>query len=237
MHAHLNTLDRHTEFRWPHFKGVLFDLDGLLVDSERISRDCWLAAAQERGFDLAPIYHELVGRGAAETDRILAKELGSTQIVSELRAHKSVLFDLHVERHGVPLKPGASEILHRSKELGLKIALATGSTQAAAIQKLAKHPIRHLFDVEVFAGDVPRGKPHPDIFLHAAQKLEVIHDSCLVIEDSLAGMHAAQAANMRVVVVPDLVNVERAATTETVLVVSSLIEANQILSLKTEGSS
>jgi HAD superfamily hydrolase (TIGR01509 family) len=231
MSTDLNSLDQHSHFRWHRFQGVLFDLDGLLVDSERISRDCWLAAAQERGFDLTDTYPQLVGRGAAETDRILTTVLGSAEIVALLRARKSELFDLHVEHRGVPLKPGAQEILSRSKELGLKTALATGSMQAAAQQKLAAHSIRHLFDAEVFGADVQRGKPYPDIFLLAAQKITVAPESCLVLEDSVAGMTAAHAAQMRVVVVPDLVHVPHPETTETVLVVNSLHEADRILSL------
>jgi HAD superfamily hydrolase (TIGR01509 family) len=230
MHAQPHTSDAHTYFRWPRFTGVLFDLDGLLVDSERISRECWLSAAQERGLDLTSTYPQLIGRGMQETDRILTEVLGSAEKVVSLRVRKNELFDLHVARHGVPLKAGASEILQSSKKLGLKIALATGSTKAAAIQKLAKHSIRQLFDVEVFSGDAPRGKPHPDIFLLAAQKLAVAPDSCLVIEDSIAGMTAARAAAMRVVVVPDLVHVEQTETTDTVLIVNSLIEANHVLS-------
>jgi len=236
MRENLSSIDQHSQFRWSHFQGVLFDLDGLLVDSERISRDCWFSAARERGFNLAPLYPQFIGRGARETDQLLADALGSAELVSELRARKSELFDLHVNLHGVPLKPGAREILHRSKDLGLKVGLATGSMKSAAPQKIADHSIRHLFDVEVFGGDVSKGKPHPDIFLFASQKLNVVPDSCLVIEDSLAGMTAAKAARMRVVVVPDLVSIARTETTDTVLVVNSLIEANRILSIKAQPS-
>jgi HAD superfamily hydrolase (TIGR01509 family) len=219
--------------KWNNFSGILFDLDGLLLDSESVSRDCWELAASAQGLSMTDFYPELLGRGTAECDRIIADRLGPSISITELRARKDALQDRYIATNGIRLRPGAHNIVNQAKLSSLRIALATGSSQEAAAKKFTGHSIQHLFDVKVYGGDVSRGKPAPDIFLLAAERLGVAPSECIVLEDSIAGMTAAQAANMRAIVVPDLIPIDKQRNSESVLVVDSLFDAARVLGLDT----
>jgi beta-phosphoglucomutase len=216
-------------FEWSCIEGVLFDLDGLLLDSERVSRDCWYHAASELGISIVEIYPQLIGKGAAESDRILEGFFGAQVSIPALRQRKNELLTQVIETSGIPLKLGALEIIGKAKQLGWKTALATGSTKVWATKKLEGHSICRLFDAMVFRDEVDRGKPSPDIFLAATAKLEVAPEHCLVFEDSIAGMEAAYAAKMRVVVVPDLTRIDKTIASASALVLESLLEAAALI--------
>ncbi len=219
--------------RWSDYTGILFDLDGLLLDSESVSRECWQLAADAHGVSISSFYPELIGRGAAECDRIIVERLGPSISVTELRARKDALQDRYISEKGMSLMPGAHEIVTVAKRAGRRLALATGSSEEAAKRKFTGHTIQHLFDARVYRSDVLRGKPAPDIFLLAAEMLGLAPSECIVLEDSLAGMRAAQAANMRALIIPDLVHIDKAHSSGSVLVVDSLFDAARILGLET----
>jgi HAD superfamily hydrolase (TIGR01509 family) len=219
--------------RWSDYSGILFDLDGLLLDSEAVSHECWQLAANAHGVSITSFYPELIGRGTAECDRIIAERLGPSISITDLRARKDALQDRYINERGIPLRPGAHEILNQAKQSGRRMALATGSSQEGAAKKFTGHTIQHLFDVKVYGCDVSKGKPAPDIFLLAAERLGITPRECIVLEDSIAGMRAAQAANMRVLVVPDLIDIDGTHNSESIRVVDSLFDAARILGLDT----
>jgi len=209
---------------------VIFDLDGLLIDSERISRDIWNATAAEFGLELDHIYHRLIGTGVSRTDEILAEHFGSAEIVARIRVRKSAIEADFLAHNAIPLKPGAVETLTKARSCGLKSALATGSVGRSVEAKARAHDLVRHFDVLVCGDEVSRGKPAPDIFLEAASRLAVDPSACVVFEDSKAGVDAARAAGMRVVVVPDLVQFESSyLDLGGVVMVSSLFEAHPLL--------
>lgn len=216
-------------FQWVQIHAVIFDLDGLLIDSERISRQCWYQAAEEMGFSIEEFYPRLIGKGTSESDRLLQAAFGDQVNVPGLRRRKDQLFDEAVDRNEIRLKPGAHQLLSQSRANGLKVALATGSIQVVAERRLTGHTIDSYFDVTIFRDAVGRGKPAPDLFLAAATKLDVRPEHCLVFEDSIVGLQAAKAAQMRVVVVPDLVHIDSTENSESVLILKSLSEAAELL--------
>lgn len=195
------------DFMVPHRPAaVVCDMDGLLVDSERLERRVWQAAAGDHGVAMSDErFASFVGHPAEECDRLLGHYYGEAFDVSGFRATCDRRMRAIIEHEGVPLRPGALEWIEFVRDLGIPLGLATSSAPTLVRERLGDL-------VSVFAGvvtraDVARGKPHPDLYLAAAARLGVAPEASLALEDSPTGAQAALAAGMPVVVVPDLVPV------------------------------
>lgn len=183
---------------------VVCDMDGLLVDSERMERRVWQLVATELGIELSDErFATFVGHSGDRNDALLRHYFGETFDVPQFRdlCHRGMR--TLVESEGVALRPGAREWLAFVSELGIPLGLATSSGPAAVQERLGD--VLHLFDAVATRADVEHGKPHPDLYLEAAKRLRIAPETALALEDSPAGTQAALAAGMRVVVVPDLV--------------------------------
>ena len=183
---------------------VVCDMDGLLVDSERMERRVWQRVAQELGIDLSDErFATFVGHSGDRNDALLRHYFGEAFDVPRFRAmcHRG-MHDL-VEREGVTLRPGAREWLAFVSTLDIPLGLATSSGPAAVQERLGD--LLHVFAAVATRADVEHGKPHPDLYLEAARRLGIAPETAVAVEDSPAGTQAALAAGMRVVVVPDLV--------------------------------
>lgn len=183
---------------------VVCDMDGLLVDSERLERRVWQAAAIDHGIPMSDEqFLTFVGHGADECNRLLVSYYGAAFDVQAFRATCHRRMRALVDAHGVPLRPGARTWLRFVADRGIPLGLATSSGPALVRERLAD--LLPTFAAVVTREDVARGKPHPDLYLEAAARLGVAPDECLALEDSPTGARAALAARMSVVVVPDLV--------------------------------
>ena len=183
---------------------VVCDMDGLLVDSERLERRVWRAAAGDHGVEMSDeVFASFVGHPAEECDRLLGLYYGDVFDVSGFRAACHRGMRAIVEREGVPLRPGAREWIDFVRDLGIPLALATSSAPALVRERLGD--LVSTFSTVVTRADVARGKPHPDLYLEAAARLGIAPAESLALEDSPTGAQAALAAGMPVVVVPDLV--------------------------------
>ena len=183
---------------------VVCDMDGLLVDSERMERRVWQIVATELGIELSDErFATFVGHSGDRNDALLRHYFGEAFDVPRFRAmcHRGMR-DL-VECEGVALRPGAREWLAFVADLGIPLALATSSGPAAVQERLGD--VLHLFAAVATRADVEHGKPHPDLYLEASRRLGIAPHTALAVDDSPAGTQAALAAGMRVVVVPDLV--------------------------------
>ena len=188
----------------PRPAAVVCDMDGLLVDSERMERRVWQRVAQELCIELSDErFATFVGHSGDRNDALLRHYFGEAFDVPRFRAmcHRGMR-DL-VEREGVTLRPGAREWLAFVAALGIPLGLATSSGPVAVQERLGD--VLHLFAAVATRADVEHGKPHPDLYLLAARRLGIAPETALAVEDSPAGTQAALAAGMRVVVVPDLV--------------------------------
>jgi HAD superfamily hydrolase (TIGR01509 family) len=185
-------------------RAIVFDLDGLLIDSERVSKECWAKAGFALGVDVESLYDHVIGKGTIYSDNYLVSFFGDTFPIKEFRVLKDKLFEDELAAGHVPLQPGAKEVLIAARELHKKTALATGSLRETAQRRLAAHDLASLFDALVFGDEVEKGKPDPALFLLAAERLGVSPEQCLVLEDSIPGVKAAVAAGMRVGMVVDL---------------------------------
>lgn len=185
-------------------KHVIFDLDGILLDTEILYTRAIQAVVSEFGktFDWS-IKANMIGRDSREGAAYLVETLELPFSGSEMLARRRP----HLERMfpSVEEKPGAASFVGKLKERQVAMAVATSAERALTDLKLQRHPWFSLFD-QLVCGDDPgieRLKPAPDIFLLAAQKLGVSPADCVVLEDSPAGVDAALAAGMQVVAMPD----------------------------------
>ncbi len=185
------------------FRAVIFDLDGLLADSEPWWNQIDAKLLAEYGVTYRGEYH----RNVLGVSYKLAIEFYknafhlSAPIEELMRRRAEIATQFFANRVG--LFPLAKATLERLREMKLYLAVATSSVSASARPFLERTGIRRLFDVIVTGDEIERGKPHPDIYLITAEKLQVDSDNCLVVEDALAGIAAAKAANMRVAAIPD----------------------------------
>ena len=185
-------------------RAVIFDMDGLLLDSEPLYRITWQTAAAELGCLIDDdFYSKFVGRGTDEAELILLEHFGDALPLDEFRIRWKRDFDDRLSREPLPHKPGAIALLDRVDARGIPKALATSTPRALATRCLGDLTSR--FSIFAFGDEVEHSKPAPDLFLLAASRLGVAPDDCLVIEDSEAGVRAAHAAAMAVIMVPDLV--------------------------------
>ena len=187
------------------FKAVIFDLDGLMIDTERIAADAWLRAASDLGYALSEnVVHQMIGRTGSDSDAILRKNLGETVGLDELKARRLAYTDDHIMNVGIPLKAGLVEMLDFLDEKRVHKAVATSSTRERAVMKLRRTGLHERFPILISSDDVQCGKPAPDIYLKTSERLGVPPHHCLVLEDSDAGARSAHAAGMNVIIVPDL---------------------------------
>jgi HAD superfamily hydrolase (TIGR01509 family) len=183
---------------------VIFDMDGLMFDTERIYRDTWNRSAAETGFPIeGDLWGKLVGRNNRDCEATLIRAFGSGFDVGRFRERWKELWLGHVREHGVPVKPGLFELLDTLERRGIPRAVATSTDLELAEPTLHWGGVDGRFGRVVTGDEIERGKPAPDIFLAAASGLRVPPGDCVVLEDSNAGVAAGSAAGMRTLMVPD----------------------------------
>jgi HAD superfamily hydrolase (TIGR01509 family) len=191
-------------------KGVVFDMDGLLLASEERAKAAWQAAAVSMGLCLSDdAYVSMIGRSASDCDRVLIELIGRPELVDELRRTAYASYIREVEAVSIPLKLGVHETLDLLDELALPRAVATSTAEALARKKLERVGILDRLGTVIGGDQVEHGKPYPDIYLAACKRLGVEPLRCLAFEDSPAGIEAAHRAGLMTVLVPDLVQPDK----------------------------
>ncbi len=185
------------------FHAVIFDLDGVLADSEQWWNQIDAKLLAEHGVKYRGEYHrDVLGVSYQVAVEFYQNAFHISAPVEELmRRRGEIATDFFANRVG--LFSSAKTTLERLRKMKLPLALTTSSVSASAYPFLQRTGIKDFFRVIVTGDQVPRGKPYPDIYLQTSQKLRVPPDACLAIEDALAGVAAAKAANIRVAAIPD----------------------------------
>lgn len=185
-------------------KGVLFDMDGVVLDTEKLYTRFWQEAAQFYGYPMTKeqsLGMRSLNRGAGEAK--LQSYFGDCIDYEQVRNKRVELMNAFIEENGVELKPGIAELLDYLDDCGIKKAIATSSPLERTKRYLTQVGLVDRFDELVSGYMVEKGKPEPDIYLYAASKLNLNPNECMVLEDSPTGILAAYRAGCVPVMVPD----------------------------------
>ena len=208
---------------------VIFDMDGLMIDSERVSVACWSQAAEEFGLTLErSFFLGMVGFGDRDCRAMLRQHLADDAQVDAMSERCHLLYDERTHA-GLPLRPGIVELLELLKAHDIPRAVATSTRQPRADRKLEAAGLLPYFHAVVTSSDVQHPKPKPDIYLLAAQRLEHAPARCLALEDSPAGIRAALGAGMTAIQVPDLVHPDETVRALGHRIAGSLHDVRQLL--------
>jgi HAD superfamily hydrolase (TIGR01509 family) len=208
--------------RWT-IKAVLLDMDGTLLDTEKLFMESLVAAMGAFGYtdDIAALCHAMVGLTGAQCDSMLLDRYGANFPVAGLnetfRANRDNIF-----KSGIPLKPGAADLMDAVQRHGYPMAIVTSASRGGAENQLTLAGIRQRFDAVITRTDVAHAKPSPDLYLLAAERLGVPAELCLAIEDSNPGVAAAHAAGAITIMVPDIVPPTEASRAKCIAVLPDL---------------
>lgn len=187
----------------PSFCAVIFDLDGVLADSEPWWNQIDAAFLAEHDVTYRGEHHEAVlGVSYPVAVEFYKNAYGLAASTEEMMRRRGEIA-LEFFAHKIDLFPSAKEVLEELQRMNLPLGLATSSVNASARPFLERQGLTRFFGVIVTGDEVEHGKPHPEIYLRAAEKLGVPPEDCLVVEDALSGITAAKAAGMRVAAIPD----------------------------------
>jgi HAD superfamily hydrolase (TIGR01509 family) len=210
---------------------VIFDMDGLMLDTESLGPQTWRDAAASIGVDFdLNLLPSMIGRNYRDTRVFLREHYGPDYPVEQLTAACLTSFDAIVAREGIALKAGIHELLDWLERENVVRAVATSTRRDRAVSQLTQQGLFARFATLVGGNEVDQGKPAPDIFLLAASRLDVAAADCVVLEDSEPGMRAALAAGMMPIMVPDLHGPSNALLEHEPLVLASLHDVREHLS-------
>ena len=188
------------------FEAVIFDMDGTLLDTESVFKTIVFEVCTELGFEMTDAVHmSMVGGSHEHTNKLLLESYGVSFPYTLFDERCRVI--MRERSHGgVPVKPGALELVQELRERKIPTAVATSSRNPHAQHHLTAAGLFDLFETIVTRDDVVHPKPHPEPYLTAASRLGVDPLKCLALEDSHSGVRAAHAAGMQTIMVPDLVH-------------------------------
>lgn len=204
----------------------IFDMDGLILDSEPIYRKAWKAACKSQGFDLSDEEHfHLKGRGRKFATQEVQKIAAARGHILDINSFLISIAEFEAKffhEEPLPTKSGLSDLLFHIESLCMPKGVGTSAGRATAERCLTQAGVRERFHTIVGGDEVPRGKPYPDIFLEVAARLGAEPSTCLVMEDSETGIEAAKAAGMFAVRIPDGISVSEVKKTKADLVLEDL---------------
>ena len=186
-------------------KGAVFDMDGLMTDTEKLYLRYWKEAAADFGYDMQN-EHVYAIRSLARKYSIpkLKSFFGEDFPTEEVRARRTELINAHIEKYGIDVKKGLFELLDYLSSKGIKLAVATATPRERALHCLEKIDALRYFDAVICGDMIESGKPDPDIYLTAARELGLPPEQCAAFEDSPNGIKAAHSAGCHAIMIPDM---------------------------------
>ena len=186
-------------------KAVIFDMDGVIFDTEKVYLDIWIEVFEKYGYKMTKeLYVNVMGTGRKNVIKTFLENFGDDLPIEKMYEEKDNQLFYIIENQGIPLKKGVKELFSMLKEKNYKIALATSAKRDRVEKQIKDKWLKESFDAIVCGDDVEKGKPSPDIFLKAAKKIDVEPENCFVVEDSPAGIKAAFSGGMKGIHVEDL---------------------------------
>lgn len=188
----------------PSFDAVLFDMDGTLIDTERLYMEEWIRATELQGFELTDkLWQTMLGRPTVDCLRLMQEEFGQSFNVDAHIAEWRPRLNEKLQNH-VPVMPGVVALLKDLKANDIALAVATSATRASAEAYLATAGLRTFFSHVITRDDVDQGKPHPEPFQKAAAALSVAPERCLAMEDTEAGIRSAHGSGAVPIMIPSM---------------------------------
>lgn len=212
------------------YKAVVFDMDGVIFDSERAVMQCWKEVASRHNIpDIEKAILACTGTTMVRTREIMLNLYGADFPYDEYARESSVIFHSRYDGGRLPMKPGVKELLTFLKEHDKKIALASSTRQQVVTDELRDAGVIEYFD-RIICGDmVSRSKPAPDIFLKACEELNISPSDSYAIEDSYNGIRAAHAGGLHPIMVPDLLPADEEMQSLAEIVLPSLTSIMEYL--------
>ena len=188
----------------PKIRGVLFDMDGVILDTEKLYARFWMEACHHFGFPMT--------REQALTMRSANRKVGEARLqgyfgpeadYTQIRLKRIELMDAYIEMNGVEAKPGIFQLMDALNQMGISTAITSSSPKERICAHLGSLNLLHRFDRICSVYEVPRGKPAPDIYLHGAAQLGLKPSECIALEDSPTGIESAYQAGCVPIMIPD----------------------------------
>lgn len=211
-------------------EAVVFDMDGVIFDSEVCVIETWKIIADKYGIDdIESACRACLGLNNAASEQVMYDNYGKDFPYREYTEERRALYHEKYDGGRLPMKPGVHELLNYLKQSGIKIALASSTRSQTVISELTDAGIIDYFDKVVCGDMVKNSKPDPEIFAKACELLEVEPENAIAIEDSFNGIRSAYAAGMKVIMVPDLMEPDDEMREKTVCILESLLEVKELL--------
>ena len=211
-------------------KAIIFDMDGLMIDSERVTFECYQERLKDMNLTMdEEFYKTLLGKPIKGIYQRFYDVYGNDFPIENVIQDVHQLMAERFETEGVPVKKGLVELLHYLKDNNYKTIVATSSNRYRVDKILAQAKITEFFDDSICGDEVTKGKPNPEVFLKSCQKLDVNVDEAIVLEDSEAGIQASYDANIKVICIPDMKYPEKQYEEKTFKILKDLTEVTAYL--------
>ncbi|RHN85919.1 HAD family phosphatase [Coprobacillus sp. AM23-2] len=211
-------------------KAIIFDMDGLMIDSERVTFECYQERLKDMNLTMdEEFYKTLLGKPIKGIYQRFYDVYGNDFPIENVIQDVHQLMAERFETEGVPVKKGLVELLHYLKDNNYKTIVATSSNRDRVDKILAQAKITEFFDDSICGDEVTKGKPNPEVFLKSCQKLGVNVDEAIVLEDSEAGIQASYDANIKVICIPDMKYPEKQYEEKTFKILKDLTEVTVYL--------
>lgn len=211
-------------------KAIIFDMDGLMIDSERVTFECYQERLKDMNLTMdEEFYKTLLGKPIKGIYQRFYDVYGNDFPIQNVIQDVHQLMAERFETEGVPVKKGLVELLHYLKDNNYKTIVATSSNRDRVDKILAQAKITEFFDDSICGDEVTKGKPNPEVFLKSCQKLGVNVDEVIVLEDSEAGIQASYDANIKVICIPDMKYPEKQYEEKTFKILKDLTEVTAYL--------
>lgn len=190
-------------------KLVIFDMDGLLLDTERVTDLCWQQTFKDNNIEFSEEdRHHLIGIGFDTAQKMFEKRFNDPNVFWELRKYREAVFAKYFAEHGIDVKAGALDLIKILKENDVKVAVASSTMKERGEYLLKNTNIYDLFDYVVYGDMVKQTKPNPEMFLNVVNHFNLDLQEALVLEDSFYGVKAANNANIDVIWIKDMVDID-----------------------------
>lgn len=211
-------------------KAIIFDMDGLMIDSERVTFECYQERLKDMNLTMdEEFYKTLLGKPIKGIYQRFYDVYGNDFPIENVIQDVHQLMAERFETEGVPVKKGLVELLHYLKDNNYKTIVATSSNRDRVDKILAQAKLTEFFDDSICGDEVTKGKPNPEVFLKSCQKLGVNVDEAIVLEDSEAGIQASYDANIKVICIPDMKYPEKQYEEKTFKILKDLTEVTAYL--------